>query len=304
LVQPNIPQTVIWDESRDDERIREVLSLSERALAHPTDLLVWPEAAVPKLLRWDRDTFDAVTNLAGSHHVWMIVGADDMTLHTNSNQTIERRFYNSSFLISPEGDLAEGYRKRALVIFGEYIPLVRWLPFLKWFTPIEGGFTPGTRSIPFPLANLGVKTSVLICYEDIFPHLGREYAADDVDVLVNITNNGWFGEAAAQWQHAACAVFRAVENGLPLIRCCNNGLTCWVDAQGRIGAIFQDEGSVYHAGFMTAQIPLPVSGQLHARTIYNQYGDWFGWLCVIAGALMVSREIVRLKWRKQKSTVP
>ena len=72
---------------------------------------------------------------------------------------------------------------------------------------------------------------MLICFEDIFPHLAREYAEDDTDFLVNLTNNGWFGEGAAQWQHAAGALFRAVENGLPLIRCSNNGLTCWVDSR-------------------------------------------------------------------------
>ncbi len=145
----------------------------------------------------------------------------------------------------------------SLVVFGEYIPLVRWLPFVKWFTPIEGGFTPGDRPVPFALDNPDVKTSVLICFEDIFPHVAREYADDDTDFLVNLTNNGWFGESAAQWQHAAGALFRAVENGLPLIRCCNNGLTCWVDAHGRLRQVFRDDrGTVYGAGFLTAEIPL------------------------------------------------
>ena len=122
------------------------------------------------------------------------------------------------------------YIKRKLVIFGEYVPLADWLPFLKYLTPIQGGFTPGRRPVSFPLPGLRAKTSVLICFEDIFPHLVREHVDDDTDFLVNLTNNGWFGESAAQWQHAANAVFRAVENGLPLVRCANNGLTCWVDA--------------------------------------------------------------------------
>ena len=171
---------------------------------------------------------------------------------------------------------------------------MRWLPFVKWFTPIQGGFTPGKRAIPFELPQLNVKASVLICFEDIFPHLAREYAEDDTDFLVNLTNNGWFGEGAAQWQHAASAVFRAVENGLPLIRCSNNGLTCWVDGRGRVRQIFRDaNNTVYGPGFMTAQIPLLDPGEKRPPTFYNQHGDWFGWGCVGIAALMVMRRILR-----------
>ena len=97
----------------------------------------------------------------------------------------------------------------------------------------------------------------MICFEDIFPHLGREASDDDTDFLVNITNDGWFGEGAAQWQHAASAVFRAVENGLPLVRCSNNGLTCWVDAHGRLRQLFRDaHGTIYGPGYLTRANPL------------------------------------------------
>ena len=72
-------------------------------------------------------------------------------------------------------------------------------------------------------------TSPLICFEDMFPHLARQAVRDDTDFLVNLTNDGWFGDSAEQWQHMASAVFRAVENGVPLVRCCNNGVTCWID---------------------------------------------------------------------------
>ncbi|MEY2428927.1 MAG: apolipoprotein N-acyltransferase [Verrucomicrobiota bacterium] len=296
LVQPNIPQTVIWDASKDDERFRELVHLSEQALTNQTDLLIWPEASVPQLPLWEKDrkTFSALTNLAASHHVWLIVGADDAEPRLNSSRPNDADYYNSSFLISPDGRLREIYRKRALVIFGEYIPLIRWMPFFKWFTPIEGGFTSGDRAIPFLLPDLKVKTSVLICFEDIFPHLAREYAEDDTDFLVNITNNGWFGEGAAQWQHGTSALFRAVENGLPLVRCSNNGLTCWVDAHGRLRQLFHDRNdSVYGAGIMTAEIPLLDAGQRRTPTFYNQHGDWFGWGCVGLAAVMVVGRIVR-----------
>jgi apolipoprotein N-acyltransferase len=294
FVQPSIPQTLIWDTAKSDERFHELLQLSELALTNQTDLLLWPEAAVPKLLRWYEDMFQPVTNLAQSHHLWMILGADDMEQRPGSTRPEDRDYFNSSFLISPEGTLMDTYRKRGLVIFGEYTPLEHWLPFMKYFTPIEGGFTPGQRAEPFELTNLKVKTSVLICFEDIFPHLARDAVFDDTDFLVNLTNNGWFGESAAQWQHAASALFRAVENGLPLLRCSNNGLTCWVDPQGRRRQIFHDQhGSVYGAGFMTAEIPLLPPGEKRPPTFYHEHGDWFGWSCAAIAVIKLAFRFLR-----------
>jgi len=291
LIQPSIPQTLIWDTSRDRERFGDLIHLSEQALTSHPDLLVWPEAAVPSYARWDTNTYPAITNLVCQYRTWLILGSDDLGLPAHPAPANEYEFYNASFLVNPAGEFVSRYRKRNLVVFGEYIPLVRWLPFVKWFTPIEGGFTPGDCPVPFTLTNLNVKTSTLICFEDTFPHLARECAEDDTDFLVNLTNNGWFGESAAQWQHAAAALFRAVENGLPLVRCSNNGLTGWVDAHGRLRQIFRDDrGTVYGAGFLTAEIPLPAAGERRAPTFYHRHGDWFGWACVgLAGIMLVFR---------------
>ena len=291
LVQPSIPQTLIWDTSRDLERFREFVRLSEQALTNRTDLLVWPESAVPSYARWDTNIYPAITNLVRQHHVWLILGSDDVGLPAHPARSGEYEYYNASFLVTPDGEFVSRYVKRNLVVFGEYIPLVRWLPFVKWFTPIEGGFTPGTHTVPFVLTNLDVKTATLICFEDMFPFLARESAEDDTDFLVNLTNNGWFGESAAQWQHAAGALFRAVENGLPLIRCSNNGLTGWVDAHGRLRQVFRDDrGTIYGPGFMTAEIPLLAHGEKRPPTFYHRHGDLFGWVCVgVAGLMLVRR---------------
>jgi len=291
FVQPSIPQTLIWDPAQDDERFRRLIQLSEQALTNKTDLMLWPEAGIPKLLRYDKDIFEAVTGLARKHHVWLMVGSDDLEPRLNSTKPNDVEYYISSFLIDPEGRLVNGYKKRNLVIFGEYVPLVRWLPFLKFFSPIPGGFTPGDRLVPFELSDLKVKTSPLICFEDVFPLLVRECAEPDTDFLVNMTNDGWFGESAAPWQHATSAFFRAVENRLPLLRCTNTGLTCWVDAQGRLRQICRDQtGTIYGAGIMTAEIPLLAAGETRRRTFYNLHGDWFGWGCVaIAGIVLIFR---------------
>jgi apolipoprotein N-acyltransferase len=318
LVQPSIPQTLIWNSENDLERFHELLRLSEEALANETDLLIWPEAAIPKMLRYNEEIRGPLLNLARAHRVWMIVGSDDAEPRASSKNPEDSDYFNASFLISPKGEIVERYCKRNLVIFGEYIPLVRWLPFLKWFTPIDGGFTAGDKPGVFEMnialerrspdrresdaeqkradQEIGapsetafrVKTSPLICYEDTFPQIGRESASDDTDFLVNLTNDGWFGEGAAQWQQAACATFRAVENGLPLVRCANTGLTCWVDEAGRIREIFSDKtGSVYGAGFVTMEIPLTEN---RAPTFYHQHGDWFGWGCVAFSAVVISRQ--------------
>jgi apolipoprotein N-acyltransferase len=294
FVQPSIPQTLIWDAANDEARFQELLQLSEQALSNRTDLLLWPEAALPKKIRYDEATFKAVTNLAGSYHVWMIIGSDDFERRPKASDPEDGDFFNSSFLISPEGKLRDRYCKRNLVIFGEYLPLARWLPFLKWFTPIDGGFTPGDGPVQFELKDLAVKTSVLICYEDGFPQIARGDVQADTDFLVNLTNDGWFGEGAAQWQQAADALFRTVENRVPLLRCTNNGLTCWVDAQGRIRQVFRDRrGTIYGAGFMTAEIPLLDQGTIRTQTFYHRHGDWFGWTCTAVAAVMLAVRLLR-----------
>ena len=298
LVQPSIPQALIWDPNANTNRFRQLLELSEQALTlaqqtneplsrpadtlsppggeragargtSKTDLLIWPESAVPEF-EYDAANYSAITNLVRTHRLWLIFNAEDYVWRSGAGTNNDYDAFNAAFLFNPDGRCAAVYHKQKLVIFGEYIPLVRWLPFVKWFTPITGSFASGDRVVPFEmerrsptrrepgtdLPNAGsetgapdrVKTATLICFEDVFPELTREYVQDDTDFLVNLTNDGWFGEGAAQWQQAAAAVFRALENGVPLVRSANNGLTCWADANGRLREIFRDKtGSVYGA---------------------------------------------------------
>ena len=300
LVQPSIPQTMIWRSEDDTTRFHELLKLSSLALAAKPELLIWPEAAVPSLPRWDTNLWQAITNHVVRSGAWLIMGADDAV----PRGTNEEDYFNSSWLISPRGEITATYHKRRLVIFGEYVPLARWLPFVKWFTPISGGFTPGDRVVPFVIPEPGVRTATLICFEDIFPHWVREYVEPDTDFLVNITNDGWFRESAAHWQQAANAAFRAVENGLPLVRCANNGLSCWIDAHGAMHEIyFGDSKDVYAAGFKTAHIPLLPAGSQRAPTFYNRHGDWFGWSCVAVVAMFLTWEgSTRMRRRNRRAT--
>ena len=164
----------------------------------------------------------------------MIIGSDDEEPRPNSSKPDDADYFNSSFLISPQGELIERYVKRNLVIFGEYIPLRRWLPFLKYLTPIEAGFTAGTKPVPFHLPTLGITVQVLICFEDVFPQLARQEMRPETDLLVNLTNDGWFGESGAPGQHLNMARMRAIENHRWLLRATNTGITSSIDPFGRV----------------------------------------------------------------------
>jgi apolipoprotein N-acyltransferase len=311
LIQPSVPQTLIWDEAENTNRFRQLLQLSETALTSQPDLLIWPESALPE---FNNASYIAITNLIRAHRVWLILNADDAVPHPNATNEFDNDVFNAAFLLDPDGLFGGVYHKQKLVIFGEYIPLVRWLPFVKWFTPITGGFAAGNEPVQFEMDRWGerprepvielnngssgasphtaVNASPLICYEDMFPQLGRRAVRNDTDFLVNVTNDGWFGQSAEQWQHMAGAVFRAVENGVPLVRCCNNGVTCWIDATGRVREIFRDNtGSVYGTGALTIDLPL----EKHAPTFFNAHGDWFGWGCAGICFLLVARRFAKRK---------
>lgn len=310
LVQPSIPQTMIWNPAEKTNRFAKLMQLSELALATKPDVLVWPEAALPDM---SEESFRAVTNLVATHKVWMVFGADDYELKPgaprDSNKPADYAFYNSAFLLSPEGKVVSTYRKRRLVIFGEYIPLADWLPFLKWFTPIQGGFTAGKEPVAFELAGLRtgdsplergsatrsapessgplwlteprskLRAGMLICFEDAIASAARESAAD-ADFLLNLTNDGWFGESSQQFQHAAHSVFRAVENRRPVVRCTNNGLTCWVDETGFVHDLgVGDAADVHGTGFRVVKLAVPARDS-RPPTFYQRHGDWFGWGCV------------------------
>ena len=253
----------------------------------------------PPCRNWTTSNYTAITNLVRTHRVWMIFNADDAVPRPNATNEYDNDDFNAAFLFDPDGNFANVYHKQKLVIFGEYIPLARWLPFIKYLTPITGSYKAGNEPVQFQVESRGsrvegearwIKTSPLICFEDMFPQTARASVQGDTDFLVNLTNDGWFGKGAEQWQHMAGAVFRAVENGVPLVRCCNNGVTCWIDSHGALRQIFKDDtGGIYGAGAMTFDLPLP--DEKTAPTFYNRHGDWFGWGCVIVAGAVAARRI-------------
>jgi apolipoprotein N-acyltransferase len=288
LVQPAIPQPAIWDPNEKTNRFLKLLHLSQDALAEKPDLLVWPETALPEMIARIQFTQDAIVNLLHRYKSWMILGAADYDSRPGATGRDETQWFNSAFLINPAGDMAARYHKRHLVPFGEFMPGARWFPFLARFRAAGAGLTSGDKPGLFHMTEPPANCSVLICYEDLFPHEVRQSLTQETDFLLNLTNDAWFGDSAAQWLHLVNALFRTVELHLPLVRCCNNGITCWIDARGRLHNVdFANSTNVYQSGYKLIEVPLTAQQQGYNPTFYCQFGDLFGWGWVVVVALFV-----------------
>jgi apolipoprotein N-acyltransferase len=280
VIQPAFPQDLIWDDAEDQTRFEELLRLSEAAVQTDPDLLVWPEGAFPGSI----DSFAPVWDLLAKYEVWLCFNGTDAEEKTL--QTDHPVFYNTAFLMDPAGKVQGTYHKRHLVIFGEYVPLADLFPFLKMLTPIQSLFTPGSAPRWFELNKPETRLYPLICFEDVMPYLARASGEKKTDLLINLTNDGWFKNSAAQLQHGSLAAFRCIENGLPMIRCGNNGLTCWIDPAGHLQGVesISDETEIYGKGFKTFRIPL---GWTMPRTVYRQGGHYFGMVCCLFSICLI-----------------
>ena len=269
VVQGNILQDLKWDKRAAtfiQDRYKE---LTVAAAADKPALIIWPEASVPGL--WGRDDaeFIQVFSLAGQLHTNLLVGA---VSYFNQN------YFNSALFINQLGSPVATYSKLHLVPFGEYIPLKNIFPFLETIAPI-GDICPGREYTIFKQpANFGV----LICFEDLFPELSREFIKRGARFLVNITNDAWYKEGSAPYQHFAASVFRSVENRVYLARAANTGISGFIDPAGRILGVVQNARSkeIFVQGYYSQSICLAAG----KRTIYNRYGDFFVVFCLLLNA--------------------
>lgn len=275
LIQPAFPQTLIWNSQEDQSRFDDLLSLSEAALKLEPDLLVWPEGAFSGNI----ESFVPVWDLLDRHQAWLCFNGTDVDVTTLDTE--DPTTFNAAFLMDPSGKLTDTYHKRHLVMFGEFVPLSQWFPFLKMLTPIQHLFTPGKQSKTFSMPLQNVQLYPLICFEDVMPYLTRGATRQQIDFLLNLTNDGWFKESAAQFQHASLAAFRSIETGLPMIRCGNNGLTCWIDPTGQLHGMApsNDSTDIYGRGFRVLEIP---KGWAVKPPIYQSIGKFFSWGCLFS----------------------
>jgi len=223
-VQPNIPLKVRWDEVNLGVIERRVWRLSGEAAA-AAEWVVWPESAIPRIVERDRDYRTEIEQFARRHRVWMIVGSIGFG-------GAGEDYFNSLHVVSPGGLIPWRYDKVHLVPFGEHVPVVGALPFLAPLVREVGSFTPGRSTLPLP--GPAGATGMAICYEVAFPSLVAATTRQGAQVLVTITNDGWYGDSAAPRQHLALAVLRAAEARRYLVRAANTGISALIDPKGRV----------------------------------------------------------------------
>ena len=284
LVQPNIP--IFAGEGWTADYFQSTLRDLARVSLHPAggkerahyDLLVWPESPAPFYTN-DPRFRDPVSELAKQSGSWVVAGAIGINPATQSGKQ-SSQILNSAALVSPQGEWTARYDKVHLVPFGEYLPFPQVFGFAGGLTKEVGEFQHGTSRRPLDAG--GERLGTFICYESIFPDEVRQFALDGAQVLVNISNDGWYGDSGAWKQHLQQTRMRAIENDRWLLSATNTGLTAAINPWGTV----------------VAEVPRKERTALIARyalisstTFYTRHGDWFAYLCAIisVGALISTR---------------
>jgi apolipoprotein N-acyltransferase len=273
LVQAAIAQDDKWDPDEAWTNFGHHVALTREAAARGARLVVWPESALPWL--YDRNPAVAaqLQSLTRELGVHLLFGNDDR----DDGEGRRGRIWVGAKMLTPGGDIALRYHKMRLVPFGEYVPVESVLTlggrYSARVVDAVGAFTPGTE---YAIGEAeGRRLGVTICYEAIFPDLLREFTVRGADLLVNITNDAWYGRTSAPHQHFAMAVFRAVENGKYLVRAANTGITAVVDPRGRV----LERTELFERRALVREVPI-----VPGLTFYARRGDVFAWGCLGAAA--------------------
>ncbi len=276
-VQPNIPQHEKWNRTLEDENMRKLGQLTDVAAAFAPDLLLWPEAATPRGMFADQESYNFVVEQAEKGKFALLIGSVDADQVTGED-------FNVAAMVTEEGARHEVYRKMHLVPFGEYLPLRKSFPLFAMIAGdlVPSDFTTGKEYTVFQLKEPAVRVSALICFEDTVGNLTRRFVLNGADLLVNITNDGWFAETEAAEQHLANAIFRAVETRRALVRCGNTGVTCGVDSLGRVNRWIEP----FQEGATSTAVAVRTGGPM---TFYARHGDLAAqWSTALTGATLAS----------------
>ena len=249
LVQPVVPQHEKWDRERRPDHLQRLRDLSRDDVPIP-QLVIWPETAFAGLLDREPERLKAAAWDSLPFDGWLIAGVPRFDKHG--------RLFNSAVLMRAEGQVEALYDKRRLVPFGEFVPFRRFLPFADAIVgPID--FSAGRDNSLFTLPHYG-RVQVLICYETLFPGVAAG-AGPRPDILVNLTNDAWFGDTPGPWQHLAQARMRAVEEGLPMLRVANTGITAGFGPEGRTLASI----GLGKTGYADVNVPSPLPPTIYAK---------------------------------------
>jgi apolipoprotein N-acyltransferase len=271
VVQGNIPQEQKWDSRIKNIIFEKYKRLTLMSALERSDLIIWPETSFPGYLEDEPQITVQLRSMVRSGMTYVLVGAP-----TLGNMDEGLHFFNSAILFGPDGEEIKRYSKIHLVPFGEYVPFETIFGVIRHFVHI-GKFDAGKSWTLFEIKSRYQKNPVraqfgtLICYEDIFPSLVRRFCRSGADFLVNMTNDAWFGDTTAPYQHAQASIFRAVENRVPVIRSTNTGLSCFISAEGKILSSVQDKGKeILVSGHKGQEIILR-----KGMSFYTRFGDIF-----------------------------
>jgi apolipoprotein N-acyltransferase len=276
LVQGGIRQEDKWVPENAWDNVGRHLHLTEEAASRGARLVVWPESAVPFLFDQNPDLAAVLREAVGRRGIYLFFGNDDLEAAPSGE-----RIYVGAKLLAPDGRLVYRYRKIHLVPFGEYVPLKPLFSFGGRFAAKlvqeVSDFSPGTKAATGEVD--GHRIGGTICYEAIFPALVRRFAAEGAELLVNVTNDAWYGTTSAPYQHLAMAVFRAVENRRYLVRAANTGITAVVDPWGRV----LGRTRLFERTTLVREVPL-----VSETSFYTRHGDVFAHAAAAAALALVA----------------
>ncbi len=270
IVQGNVPQEIKFGSGFRKQILKKFYRLTLEAAKEKPDLILWPETSVPGYFLYDSLIRGTVASLEKKIQTPLLLGSTHVSDRRNP------KYFNSAFLVDSNGRALARYDKIHLVLFGEIVPCKRIFPFLMNLVPFEEDFTPGEEFTVFPLKQGDF--SVLICFEDIFPDLARNFAKRGARFLVNVTNDAWFGMTSQPYQHVAHALFRCVENSMGMVRATNTGLSCFIDSSGRVTEVLNDSSGkdIFIEGTAVADVTVG-----NARSFYTRWGNAFAISCLI-----------------------
>lgn len=286
LVQPYIPQLDKWDHSKSGE-ITSVIDRQVEFQKHiGADIAVLPEAVLPYPLIGDDGMRSWAEQLASNFEGPVLMGA----LAAEGSTRSDDPWYNGFMVVYPDSGLDRSYyRKRQRVPYGEYIPFRKVLFFLEKFVPIGGDIYAGQSADPIRLKTEAgeLPIGVLICYEDIFPGLAVDSVKAGARILFVVTNDAWYGEEGAAYQHAAHSVLRAVETRRPVLRVGNGGWSGWIDEYGNVRDVLETaDGSVYFRGSEVVEVTYDPEN-FRKLTLFVRFGNWFVGVCAALVILLL-----------------
>ncbi|MCU1282570.1 MAG: apolipoprotein N-acyltransferase [bacterium] len=283
VVQANIGIHEKWNPSLANGQLAVHQQIAHELEDKGAQLIVWPESSYPYFFSRDQSQDWPLNDRRRAQRGF----STPLLFGTLTADTTSANQYNSAMLLDRAGDVRGIFDKNILMVFGEYVPYFEQLKFIKQWIPEISNWSRGTDVSVFPLAtDKGVvRLGPMICYEDIFPSFGRRLVKRDPNILINITNDAWFGRTSEPYEHLALAVYRSVETRLDLVRAVNTGVSAYVDATGKL---YDKSPSVDPDETPDAK-PVGLLNQVAVMQPFKLYatlGEWFGGLCLLAAVVL------------------